>query len=112
MQYLRFRRFFVLLSTNGEHDVFCPETKVEDIRRKPIQCFGYSIGCYFGKNRAWHPSVRIELKLYKEVKEQLMTIATQKSIETLRRRFEHLPFEPYSPVRRQIVALLTCVNHA
>src|SRR5262245_32373930 len=46
VQYLRFRRFFVLLSTSGEHEFFRKESRIEDIRRRPIKCFGYSVGCY------------------------------------------------------------------
>src|SRR5438309_6595978 len=48
VQYLRFRRFFVLLATEGRHEFFVREGKIQDVRRKPIQCFGYSVGCYRG----------------------------------------------------------------
>src|SRR5262245_11177867 len=46
VQYLRFRHFFVLLATRGTHEFFEGEAGVQDMRRRPIQCFGYSVGCY------------------------------------------------------------------
>lgn len=112
VQYLRFRQFFILLATPGGHEFLTRETGIEDIRRKPIQCFGYSIGCYQGHEGRWHPSVRIERALFIELKALFAAAAVKEDVEHLRGRFRHLPFEPYAPVRRQSLALLGTVNKA
>jgi len=112
VQYLRFRRFFVLLATRGDHEFFEGESRIQDIRRRPIQCFGYSVGCYRGRTADFHPSVRIERGLFRELKEEFLAMATTAAAEILRVRFSHLPFEPYSPVRRQVLRLLGAVNRA
>ena len=112
VQYLRYRRFFILLASQGPHEFFRRETQVQDIRRKPIQCFGYSVGCYQGRRGSWHPSVRIERALFQALKKEFLECATSESFESLYWRFAHLPFEPYSPVRRQLLMLLASVNRA
>src|SRR4051812_47340850 len=38
IQYIRFRSFFVILATKGEHEFFRAEAEVTDIRRRPIHC--------------------------------------------------------------------------
>jgi hypothetical protein len=110
LQYLRFRRFFVLLATPGEHEFFEKEARIQDIRRRPIQCFGYSIGCYRRRDGAWHPSVRIEQDLFREIKRQLLATAPHKTTESLIWELRSLSFEPYGPVRMQIATLLAAVN--
>jgi hypothetical protein len=110
VQYLRFRRFFVLLATRGEHEFFADEPMVRDVRRSPIHCFGYSIGCYQSGKGDWHPSVRIEQSLFREIKIELVAAATKEAMETLNSRFAQLPFEPYAPVRSQMMVLLRAVN--
>jgi hypothetical protein len=112
VQYLRFRRFFVVLATRGEHDFFKDETRIQDIRRRPIQCFGYSLGCYRGRGRTWHPSVRIEAAFFRELREEFLARAISDSSESLHWKFAHIPFEPYSPVRRQMLKILAGVNRA
>ena len=113
VQYLRFRRFFVLLATPGEHDFLVREAEIEDIRRRPIKCFGYSVGCYRDREGTrWHPSVRIERALLGDLKADFLSFARNEGPETLRERFRRLPFEPYAPVRRQVLALLGGVNMA
>ena len=112
VQYLRFRRFFVLLSTPGEHEFLRREGGILDIRRKPIRCFGYSVGCYQGRSGRWHPSVRIERALFRELKAEFKGAALNEEVHDLRSRFRLLPFEPYAPVRRQMHSLLGAVNTA
>ena len=112
VQYLRYRRFFVLLATRGEHDILVREAEIEDIRRRPIQCFGYSVGCYRDRRRVWRASVRIERGLFQEIKAEVKDAALREEAGSLRERFRHLIFEPYAPVRRQVLALLAVVNTA
>lgn len=110
VQYLRFRRFFVLVATHGQNDFFRDEACIYDVRRKPIHCFGYTVGCYRGRIGLWHTSVRIERELFKELTADFLKVAVHEPGEVLARRFAMLPFEPYAPVRMQIVRLLAKVN--
>ena len=110
IQYLRFRFFFVLLATAGKHHFARSETTVKDIRREPIQCFGYSIGCYRGSDQRWHPSVRIDRAFFRELKEQFKAKATMETAEDLATQLRRLPFEPYAPVRRQTFRILWVIN--
>ena len=110
IQYVRFRRFFVLVATAGEQDFFRFEARIRDIRRNPIHCFGYTVGCYGKREVGWHPSVRIERLFFEEMKEKFIHAAVRETSESLSSRFGSLPFEPYAPVRRQLLTLLACVN--
>jgi hypothetical protein len=104
VQYLRFRRFFMLLATSGESPLFLHEC-VHDIRRKPVHCFGYTIGCYRDRRGLWRPSVRIEKAYFCDLRNQLVRRAGSDSMDALLRELQHLPFEPYAPVRRQLLSL-------
>jgi hypothetical protein len=112
VQLLRYRYFFVLLATHGEHDFFLTESNIEDVRRRPLTCFGYSIGLYKGSSGAWHPSVRIEKTLFEEFKYCFSRAAVRLTTDELIRKFENLRFEPYAPVRKQCFKLLSLVNRA
>lgn len=110
IQYLRFRRFFVVLATHGKHQFFEAERKnIRDIRETPIKFARYAIGC--GKWRAtWHPSVRIEKGVYRAIEQQFLATALQLSRARLFADFEALRFEPYAPVRFQLLQLLRSLN--
>ena len=43
VHYLRHGHFFILIANRGTHPIFANESLLEDIRRKPIRCFGHSI---------------------------------------------------------------------
>ena len=58
VQYLRHGRFFVLLATHGQHPFFVQEPGFRDIREKPLEFAGYSIGCRRGLDGNYHASVR------------------------------------------------------
>src|SRR5436190_4966269 len=54
VQYLRYRRVFVLLATSGKHPFFEEEREfVRDVRKIPIKFAGYAISY-----RSGHPHVR------------------------------------------------------
>ena len=56
LQYLRFRGFFLLLATHGEHQFFTEERAViRDVRRQPITFAGYAV-----THRGGRSHVRIE----------------------------------------------------
>lgn len=111
VQYLRHGHFFALLATHGKHSFFELEGKVvSDIREHPIQCFGYSIGCYERKKGEWHPSVRISREVYRSIKDEMGVLAIQMSKMELAEKIRALPFAPFAPVRTQFCGLLKYVN--
>lgn len=111
IQYLRYGHFFVLLATKGEHDFFRMESLVKDIRREPLRFGGYSIGYRMEKgNQKWHPSVRIEKRWAKKIRNHFERMATWASEEDLVQYLKDLPFEPFAPVRRQIFAIAHAIN--
>lgn len=120
LQYIRYDRLFVILATHGRH--FFKENEsgaVRDIRRVPIKFHGYSISYRpGGRTRTgeldpkWHSHVEIERPRYKEIRDSLLELAVHRSAKSLAMEFYQLPFEPYAPVRRQMLNLLRGVNRA
>ena len=106
IQYLRYRRAFVLLATSGKHPFFEEERKlIRDVREVPIKFGGYAVSY-----RAGHPHVRIEQRCYLELKAYLADVAIHRSKDWFEEEFRRLPFEPYAPVRSQLYGLLREVN--
>jgi hypothetical protein len=106
LQYLRHGRFFLLLATHGHHEFFNAERAVlRDARRRPITFAGYAVSY-----RGGHPHVRIERQEYRMLKEHFGKLALRRRPEELARELSALPFEPYAPVRRQLLVLLRLVN--
>ena len=112
VQYLRFDRFFVILATHGAHPFFAAEgTRVRDIRRKPLYFMGYTIGCRKGRDGGrWHPSVRIERGVFRELKERFSEMAVHRSAEELCHELRRLDYEPYAPVRNQLRGLFRTIS--
>lgn len=105
-QYLRYREFFVLVSTSGEGRFRELEgDKVRDARRAPIHALGYAIGVRRGR-----ALVRIERRELSALHDYMRTLATHASRRVLEDTFVHLPYEPYRPVRKQLLTLLKAVN--
>ncbi|MGE3109334.1 MAG: hypothetical protein AB7G11_04760 [Phycisphaerales bacterium] len=105
-QYLRHERFFVVLCTHGEHLFFAEEGKqVRDIRKSPVRYGGYSVSF-----RGGHAHVRIDQAQYHLLKCYFLEEATRRSAESLGAALRNLPFEPYAPVRRQLLNLVRAVN--
>lgn len=109
LQYLRYRKTFLLLSTLGRHPFFEAEEReaIKDAREVPIQFYGYSISYKDG-----HPHVRIASVQYKVLTDAFLGSALKASTESLGAWFCALPFEPYAPVRLQLRKLLGKVNRA
>lgn len=106
IQYIRHGRFFMLLSTHGRHRFFEDEgEQVRDARRSPIRYAGYSMS-----HRGGHSHVRIELEEYRNLKAMLLDLSTRRPVGALARMFRELPYEPYAPVRRQLLNLWRGVN--
>lgn len=110
VHFIRHGRFFVLIASRGRHHFFEEEPNHKDVRRDPIRFGGYSIGYRLGVDRRWHPSVRIHPQEYRKRKAYLLNIACQRSVENLIGEFQRIQFEPYAPVRRQLLNLLRAVN--
>lgn len=55
-------------------------------------------------------SVRIHPERYRSIKAYLLDLARRRSVEQIANEFAGLGFEPYAPVRRQLLSLLKAVN--
>lgn len=110
VQYIRCGRFFVLIATAGRHEFFECEKGVRDLREHPIRFAGYSISYRRGVDRRFHVSVRIAPDEYLRLKAFFVDLACHRSLEGLAAEFSRLPFEPYAPVRRQLLNILRAVN--
>ena len=108
LHYLRHGRNFVLIATHGKHHFFEDEAaQIRDIRRMPYKLGGYSVSFRNG-----HASVRISQESYKRLKAYLTSLATRRSVEHMAEEFRMLHFEPYAPIRRQLLNLVRAVNRA
>lgn len=118
LQYLRYDQFFVILATQGDHPFRERESgAIRDIRRVPLKFHGYSISYRPGgrtrsgeRDPKWHSHVEIERARYKELRDYLLELAAHRSPERLALAFYRIPFEPYAPVRRQMLNMLRAVN--
>ncbi len=106
LQYIRYRRFFVLLATHGKHQFFEEEAdRTHDARKRPITFWGYSVSY-----RQGHPHVRIQQTDYSLLKVRMLDAAVRQGAEELWASFRELPYEPYAPARRQLLNILRAVN--
>lgn len=106
VQYIRYKRHFVLIATDGEHEFLQSEaSQLNDIRQIPIKLFGYSIS-----RRNGHTCVRIEQGLYLGLKTRLVEQAVHRPRSFFESTFRSLGFQPYAPVRSQLHSILRAVN--
>ncbi len=115
MHYLRLGRFFVLLATHGEHAFFADHQRnIQDVRRVALHVGGYAIRyTYSQAEKRWKVFVRLDRETYRNVKAQMLELARQarcRPAEVLEREFANLPWQPYEPVRKQLLAILHTVN--
>jgi hypothetical protein len=124
LHYLRFDRTFVLLATAGQHLFYQAEaTNLRDIRHTPLRIGGYSISYKRGgvlrkeepddpvvADPNWHSRVQIERIRYDELVAYFEQLALRRSVDELSRELYCLPFEPYAPIRRQLLNLLRLIN--
>ena len=112
VQYLRYKRVYVIIATHGLHPFFAAEAnRLCDIRRHPIWFMGYSISCRRARGGgAYHASVRIDHDRFAELKSRFEAAAPHLSVEELISALRSLQFEPYAPVRAQFCGLLRAVN--
>ena len=118
MQYIRCGRFFLLMATKGDHPYKDGErNQLRDVRRVPIKFAGYSISYRRGgrtrqgePDPKWHAHVEIERAQYRLLRNYFLEQAVHRRAETLARAFYRIEFEPYAPIRRQLLAILRQVN--
>ena len=97
---------------------------IRDARRIPIKFEGYSISVAKGgflrkpkdggpavRDPKWRVRVQIEAELYKGLKAYFEDIALYRSRSAnWRAELADLPFEPYAPVRQQLLNLIRYIN--
>ncbi|GFO81319.1 MAG: hypothetical protein A49_09460 [Methyloceanibacter sp.] len=111
IHYLRYDRTFVLIATKGSHRFFEDEAgNINDVRRRPIQFAGYSIGYRMGVDRKRHASIRIAAETYLSLKSVFEALATQRPAVWIESSLSELPFVRYAPVRRQLLSVCRAVN--
>ena len=105
--YIRHGHFFVLLATHGRSPFFEDEgERVRDARKTPIRFAGYAVSF-----RGGHVHVRVEQRVYLERKSYLLRLATRRTVEEIQAEFlRAFPFEPYAPVRSQLLCVLRAIN--
>ena len=118
IHFLRHGRLFVIMVTKGRHDVFYTDhgPNVIDIRRVALKVFGYSIRYAFSReSKRWKVSVRLDEPTYRSLRAHMLTMAVWESHrcpQRMEREFSRLPYQPYSPVYRQLVSIAKAVNRA
>ncbi len=107
VQYLRYRNFFVLIATDdeGEHPFLQTEKDIKDIREIPIKFMGYSVSF-----RGGHACVRIERERFKELESYFIELAPKTSARHLEFELRRLDFEPFGPIRSQLLKMLRRIN--
>jgi hypothetical protein len=124
LHYVRYQDFFVILATHGRHPFFAEEgTALRDIRKVPLQVGGYSIwvkrGDFLKRESADEVPVpdhrhRVRVLIsrgeYRLLRDRLLDLATHRTAERLRAEFWSVRFEPYAPVRKQLLRILRLVN--
>ncbi len=122
LHYLRFDRVFVLLATRGEHSFF-REEEFRDVRKTPIRFAGYSIsskqGNYLQKQNGaekaqtdyrYRSRVQVARPVYLDWHAYFADAARHCGAERLSRELYNFPYEPYAPVRKQLLELVSLVN--
>ena len=116
-----------MLATRGEHHWFEKEAaNFRDVRHQPIFFHGYSITLKQGLyrphraklNRDGAPErdtklrVRVQIgkERFRELKADFLSSALKLSSGALAKKFFNVPFEPYAPIRQQMLNLLRQVN--
>ena len=130
IHYLRHEYQWIMVATHGvhrwwdeHHDEDRHRSQVKDARLVPIHFLGYSIRIRKGnflRKRLEEPQARVDGRLrvrvligaksYRLLKAELLELATRRSAEYLAARLNNVPFEPYAPIRKQLLALLRMIN--
>ena len=124
LHYLRYERTFILLATHGHHPFYEEEEgSIRDVRRVPIKLSGYSISVKRGgyrrklegdSNSVPDDKLRVRVQIardeYLDLKAYFTDIALRRTAEQLGGELYNLPFEPYAPIRQQLLNILRLIN--
>jgi hypothetical protein len=113
VHYLRYDRTFILLATHGKHAFFDAHSadQVKDCRRVAIQFGGYAVRRHAcGRTGKWHTLVRIDKSTATALRAYFTELALRRSKEQLEDEFRSICFQPYRPVREQLMSMLRAVN--
>jgi hypothetical protein len=103
VQYLRFSRSFVLLATEGQHEVFS-KVRSYQIQEVPLHIAAYSVGLVGNT-----VTVRVSKDRWREIERQVLAIALGNKTY-LENALSALPFYRFPGVVRQKWDLVTHVN--
>lgn len=126
LHYLRLGRDWIILATKGEHRFFTEEAaSIRDARKIPIQIGGYSLrvarGGFLKKGEGepfatpdsrYRVRVQISRQSYRDIRAHLVSLACHRSPKNLAKELWALQYEPYAPIRRQLLNVLRLVNKA
>lgn len=117
-------RVWIILATHGHHRFFEDESQnIRDAHKVPILIGDYSLsvkqGGFLRKDSAdtepvhdgrLRTRVQISRERYREMAAYFLERACHRSVENLAKELWCVPFEPYAPVRRQMLNLLRLLN--
>jgi hypothetical protein len=124
VQYVRFKGSWIILATHGNHAIREGEGgNLKDVRRTPIRVGDYSVtvkrGNFLRKGSIdeaarpdgrWRVRVLIAREPYRDLCAYFLSIACHRRVDTLGEELFLLPYEPYAPVRKQLLKLLRLIN--
>ena len=124
LHYLRLGRVWILCATHGKHRFFDEEgSAIRDVRKAPIHIGDYTLAVKQGGFLKKDPEadepvadgkmrvrVQIAREKFQDYRGYFIERACHLSSERLSKELYCLPFEPYAPVRRQLLTLLRLIN--
>lgn len=124
VHYLRRENLFVLVATHGKHRFFEEEAgNIRDAREVPIKFAGYSLTCKRGnfkqkregqeraeRDDKFRVRVQVSREVYLDWRAYFVDRARFCSAERLAQELYVFPYEPYAPVRKQMLSILRLVN--
>lgn len=124
VQYVRFGPSWILLATHGDHPIRAGEgNNLKDVRRAPIRIGDYALYVKRGNflkrcstdedakpDGRWRVRVLIARESYRELCAYFLSIACHRRADALAEELHALPYEPYAPVRKQLLKLLRLIN--
>jgi len=124
VQYVRYQHRWILVATHGDHPIREGEgDNLKDVRRAPIRIGDYVVyvkrGNYLKRlsldeaakpDGKWRVRVLIAREPYRELCAYFLSIACHRRAEALAEELISLPYEPYAPVRKQLLKLLRLIN--
>ncbi len=101
----RYRLFYLLLASKGQHCFYEHEVNIKDARTAPILFRDYAVSVQDG-----HACVRLAPSTEQKLRDHFLGLACIRSAAALAREFHALPYVPYKPVVWQLLKILRLVN--